>query len=790
MNKAEFDALLRRIRTNNTSEKLDLSNQDGSDYSNTQDLGDALRENTTLKHLDFHYNRLNDSDVEHLIRGLRKNKTLKTLNLNDNYIKNKGGEALAQMLEKGENTTLIELNLKNKTTTSSFFGGNKVSQAIQNRIEVCLERNRVRAFNEFIERIRTNQLQPEEIDETGTLNVPYLNLTVTEIEILFQTITVNTNITGLKFDMYKINDDKIQAIARGLENNNTLKTLNLSGGVFEDAGISAIAKALETNNTLETLDLSDSNYVAYYPSTIRVRENSIRGRDGGFGEMVVTSVHLQDAAYDSNRKSLLNVLESGTNTTLTKIHLNASPAIAGRINACMKRNLRLADKRGTVDIELQAQVQELLAQVEELQAMALPDQIKACKAELQRLATTTVSQDDWEKVDAKFQEILQENGIAITNSADIRKKLQKMQELMAIHAQTLAELSEFKEIHGDTLAEMLQQHNEKAFKDAELDAALQKPEAFLYYHTMVKEMSQLYTAASVASTQWFDPKAGKKTKLLSTLFQAAGSVVPACSGFFNAGAKAVEYIGSKITEKELKNFANIAATPEEMNAIIKEVARRLVLKNQGKFTYDMVKKHNSKMIKAVFNGKLKDARNEEAKILTLCNAAESRDIDQPVLPRRRQNSAAVAYFAEQTGGTHLLPQMMNSFAIPQNGGDALLEIKIEQFIARNRESIFAGVSSLSSAEKADIETSLIQALYDRSKSHSGFYKALLNPKNVRNIRVELFQRIQQKFQGKKVAAMDMEKEINVMTRELSKELAKAIAPIQKQQSFQKKKSFT
>jgi hypothetical protein len=55
----------------------------------------------------------------------------------------------------------------------------------------------------------------------------------------------------------RICDDGAEAFAEALENNKSLITLSIKGGIFTERGLVALGKALQVNNTLQELDIED-----------------------------------------------------------------------------------------------------------------------------------------------------------------------------------------------------------------------------------------------------------------------------------------------------------------------------------------------------------------------------------------------------------------------------------------------------------------------------------------------------------------------------------------------------
>eukprot|EP00944_MAST-04C_sp_MAST-4C-sp1_P015928 g15928.t1 len=72
------------------------------------------------------------------------------------------------------------------------------------------------------------------------------------------------------------------AIAKALETNTTLSSLNLYSNNIGDEGATAIAKALETNNTLQVLTLLDGNNIGDEAKTVlkNIQTHKRKGTNG------------------------------------------------------------------------------------------------------------------------------------------------------------------------------------------------------------------------------------------------------------------------------------------------------------------------------------------------------------------------------------------------------------------------------------------------------------------------------------------------------------------------------
>ena len=100
--------LFEALKTNTTLKHLNIGYCEIDDKL-VEALCPALRENNTLTSLDLDGNKITDKGVEALCEALRKNKAITSLDLNENKIGDDGAGALADMLM--DNSTLTVLNL-------------------------------------------------------------------------------------------------------------------------------------------------------------------------------------------------------------------------------------------------------------------------------------------------------------------------------------------------------------------------------------------------------------------------------------------------------------------------------------------------------------------------------------------------------------------------------------------------------------------------------------------------------------------------------------------------------
>ena len=81
----------------------------------------------------------------------------------------------------------------------------------------------------------------------------------TEVIKIAKALEINNTLTTLNLPQNNISNIGATALAKALKINNTLTTLNLQQNDIGDEGVFALAEALKTNNTLTTLNLQQND---------------------------------------------------------------------------------------------------------------------------------------------------------------------------------------------------------------------------------------------------------------------------------------------------------------------------------------------------------------------------------------------------------------------------------------------------------------------------------------------------------------------------------------------------
>ncbi|XP_077319630.1 ribonuclease inhibitor-like [Lithobates pipiens] len=260
------------IRNNQTLRTLDLSgnNLDGPHF---RDLMEALT-TSRIEKLQLYKNHLTDSSCPHLASGIRNNQTLRTLNL---YGNNLEGPHFRDLMEALTTSRIEELQLdRNHLTDSSCPHLASVIRNNQTLRTLNLSRNNMKGphFRDLMEALTTSRIEKLQLDNNHLTDssCPHLasgirnNQTLRTLELsgnnlegphfrdLMEALTTS-QIEELQLDNNHLTDSSCPHLASGIRNNQTLRTLilyhnNLEGPHFRD-----LMEALTTSQ-IEELQLS------------------------------------------------------------------------------------------------------------------------------------------------------------------------------------------------------------------------------------------------------------------------------------------------------------------------------------------------------------------------------------------------------------------------------------------------------------------------------------------------------------------------------------------------------
>ncbi|CAG8470302.1 13539_t:CDS:2, partial [Dentiscutata heterogama] len=270
-----IESLEKGARTSLTGRYKSKSKYEMSRPLKVNNLAEAIKRNKTLKKLDLSSNYIRLEAGKDLARALASNKLITELNLNDNDIVHEIGELLINVLI-------------NNDITSIGLRSTKISSGMVINISQELKSNKIK--------------------------LRYLNLSRNEIssdamEALVEALEENTTLKSLDLSNITGAGQTGRALVKSLEKNRTLKTLNLSNCNIRNSVVTALEKALQTNDILTDLDLSYNALPMSNLIKALERNNSLTKLNISYRDF-----HLKEI------EALANVLK--VNDTITHLYLS------------------------------------------------------------------------------------------------------------------------------------------------------------------------------------------------------------------------------------------------------------------------------------------------------------------------------------------------------------------------------------------------------------------------------------------------------------------------------------
>lgn len=190
------------------------------------ELSSCLRDFPKLKELMVYTSPLPEQHLQPegfiaLMENLKQNQTLKLLDFSHIHINDEGASALAEVLKM--NTTLTDLKFS------------------------TMECN-PQGWFVFMKALESNQF-------LTILSLSYTNIQEDGCRLLGHVLTVNKTMTTLRLENNSLDAKATQFLGDGLKTNRTLRLLDLSKNIIQDAGARAIAEGLRENSALTSLDL-------------------------------------------------------------------------------------------------------------------------------------------------------------------------------------------------------------------------------------------------------------------------------------------------------------------------------------------------------------------------------------------------------------------------------------------------------------------------------------------------------------------------------------------------------
>ena len=282
------------IKNNGTLTSLNLSSNNIQGTEAGKALGDAVAENTVLKQLDLSKNYCAGAEfANEFAGGLRKNNSLVKFDISDNHLREEGTMALANALI--DNTVMTELNLsRNKMLSNADSTSGKhikgviaIGEAIPTMrlVKFDISENNIRPLGApYLAKALTNHPVMKELNIAG--NNLYYNDMSGGIAIsdaiktmgALTSLNISKNCIGgptgwqkgshVGNGQYKWSRDgrtqilftnPSNALAKAIQNNGKLTSLNVSDNSLGNQGSEEIAKALGENTVMKNLDMSNND---------------------------------------------------------------------------------------------------------------------------------------------------------------------------------------------------------------------------------------------------------------------------------------------------------------------------------------------------------------------------------------------------------------------------------------------------------------------------------------------------------------------------------------------------
>ncbi|XP_073466798.1 NACHT, LRR and PYD domains-containing protein 3-like [Aquarana catesbeiana] len=228
-----------------------------------------------IKSLRLYDNHLTDSSCPHLASGIRNNQTLRTLDL---YKNNLEGPQFRDLMEALTTSQIEELELENNHLTDSscphLASGIRNNQTLRT---LNLYKNNLEGphFRDLMEALTTSRIEKLELDDNQltdsscphlasgirnnqtlrTLDLSMNNLEGPHFRDLMEALTTS-RIEELRLSYNHLTDSSCPHLASGIRNNQTLRTLILSGNNLEGPHFRDLMEALTTSR-IEQLEISD-----------------------------------------------------------------------------------------------------------------------------------------------------------------------------------------------------------------------------------------------------------------------------------------------------------------------------------------------------------------------------------------------------------------------------------------------------------------------------------------------------------------------------------------------------
>ena len=218
---------------------------------------EMLQRNKTLREINLinNYN-ISDAGIVYIANGIEKNSALKCLKMSgDSAV---GGKALASSIATNASLPLVELEIRDYDMSTEDSKQALVDMLQQNTSIEALSLSPTGMSMTFGESDPVLFLA-EGLQNNSTLRqlnlrhmlTPYYNMAKDVSRMLI----VNCSLTSLNISGNRIGDDGVTHLAEALKQNKTLEELDISNCDITDAGVAPLAEALQVNSSLRQLNV-------------------------------------------------------------------------------------------------------------------------------------------------------------------------------------------------------------------------------------------------------------------------------------------------------------------------------------------------------------------------------------------------------------------------------------------------------------------------------------------------------------------------------------------------------
>ena len=250
-----FMMIINALRLNSTLVKLDVSWNKGLHYDNAASISSYLQNNVTLKKLNLESTCITAHHIKEIMKALSMNITLQKLVISCNPIYDAGAISISNCLQC--NNSLKVLCMSNCTISS--VGAIKIAEAL--KTNTALQKLDI-SFNEAMNDDSLVKFSTF-LNDNHTLKK--LNISMFQIysvpeEVLQAVIQNCVMLEQLDLSHHTFNDKAVTAICGSIERKTTIKKLRISHCSISSSGIKNITEALISfSHSLRKLDISSNN---------------------------------------------------------------------------------------------------------------------------------------------------------------------------------------------------------------------------------------------------------------------------------------------------------------------------------------------------------------------------------------------------------------------------------------------------------------------------------------------------------------------------------------------------